>query len=435
MKHWLPTLAATLIAFPISDTSAETGVYTVPEQLKPMTTWRHGWSAEETRRYRQEYNDNTLTGGEDDGAYAIAHVSEVLPTAVVHRDGPVAMLESRPEREIENVVATTPLGTLTLSDMINDSRSRMRAIAVVHKGKLVYENYIGIRPWDNHIWGSAAKSLVGLVAYLLEKEGKLDLDRTVGHYMPQFRDTAWEHIPVADVLHQRSGLDILEAGFGDPEHPITLFYAIFAGASNVPENASFFDAMKSVKPLREPGENFEYSSMNTMMMVMIAEQITGQPFHDLLTERIWSKAGMEGDAELGLSPSGEPSAFGIFASRLRDLARYGLLYTPSWHLVAKTPIVGDDYLPKVYAAAKGGVYSGNLGDRMIGDFGDLGMGASYQWDAVFPDGDIYKSGRGGQALYISPGTDTVVVYYSASYRSSLWVHAYARAIVQMLREK
>ena len=311
----------------------------------------------------------------------------------------------------------------------------MRAIAVVHKGKLVYENYIGIRPWDNHIWGSAAKSLVGLVSYLLEKKGQLDLNQSVGHYMPQFRGTAWENIRVADVLHQRSGLDILEAELGVPKHPITLFYAIFAGASGIPENASFFDAMKAVKKLREPGQRFEYSSMNTMMMVMLAEQITNKPFHDILTEWVWSKAGMEGDAELGLSPSGEPSAFGIFASRLRDLARYGMLYTPSWNVVAKEQIIADDYLPKVYAAAKQGIYAGNLGDRMISDFGDLGMGTSYQWDAVFPDGDIYKSGRGGQALYISPQTDTVVVYFSASYKSSLWVHAYARAIVQKFRTK
>ena len=415
---------------------AAESTYTVPEYLKPMTTWRNGWSADETRKYRQEYNDNTMTGGEDDGAYAITHLSEVLPTAIVHRDGQVAILKNASMPEIENVIATTDLGTITLREMMNDRRSRIRAIAVVHKGKLVYENYIGIRSWDNHIWGSAAKSVVGLVAYLLEKEGKLDINKTVGHYMPQFRNTAWEHIQVADVLHQRSGLDILEAEVGDPKHPITLFYAIFAGASGIPKNASFFDAMKSVKKLREPGQRFEYSSMNTMMMVMIAEQITGKPFHDIITERVWSKAGMEGDAELGLSPSGEPSAFGIFSSRLRDLARYGMLYTPSWNIVTKEPVIADDYLPKVYAAAKQGVYTGNLGDRMIAAFGNLDMGASYQWDAIFPDGDLYKSGRGGQCLYVSPETDTVVVYFSASYQSSLWVHAYAREIVkQVFRKK
>ncbi|NNK01430.1 MAG: beta-lactamase family protein [Desulfatitalea sp.] len=436
MKHAILTTTAVLIFLGAAIGFAAESAYTVPEHLKPMTTWRNGWSAEETRKYRLEYNNNTLTDGEDDGAYAIAHLSELLPTAIVHRDGPIAKLESAPVPEIEDVIATTDLGAMTLREMMKDQRSRIRAIAVVHKGKLVYENYIGIRPWDNHIWASAAKSVVGLVSYLLEKEGKLELNQTVGHYMPQFRDTAWEHIQVADVLHQRSGLDILEAEVGDPKHPMTLFYAIFAGASGIPKGASFFDAMNSVKKLREPGQRFEYSSMNTMMMVMIAEKITKKPFHDLMTEMVWSKTGMEGDAELGLSPSGEPSAFGIFSSRLRDLARYGMLYTPSWNVVAKENIVGKDYLPKIYATAKVEQYSGNLGDRMIAHFGNLDMGASYQWDAVFPDGDLYKSGRGGQCLYVSPETDTVVVYFSASYKSTLWVHAYAREIVkQVFRKK
>jgi hypothetical protein len=35
----------------------------------------------------------------------------------------------------------------------------------------------------------------------------------------------------------------------------------------------------------------------------------------------------------------------------------------------------------------------------------------YQWDAVFPDGDIYKKGVGGQRLYISPARDVVVAYF------------------------
>jgi hypothetical protein len=142
---------------------------------------------------------------------------------------------------------------------------------------------------------------------------------------------------------------------------------------------------------------------------------------------------MEGGAELGLSPSGEPSHFGIYASRLRDMARYAMLFTPSWDFVARERVVPEDYLAKVYAASRPEIFAdSNLGDRMIADSGDIGMGTSYQWDAVFPDGDIYKSGRGGQCLYISPETDTVVVYFSASYQSSLWVHAYAREIVQQV---
>lgn len=39
-------------------------------------------------------------------------------------------------------------------------------------------------------------------------------------------------------------------------------------------------------------------------------------------------------------------------------------------------------------------YAGNLADRIIKDFDLIEiMGASDQWDAIFPDGDIYKSER------------------------------------------
>jgi hypothetical protein len=162
---WLNSITApALIAIGVAASSAAASPYAVPDELQPMSTWRDGWSAEETRKYRQEYGDNTLTGGDDDGAYAITHLSEVLPTAIVHRNGPVSVLDSAPMPEIEDVVATAELGTMTLREMLDDRRSRMWAIAVVHKGKLAYENYIGIRPWDNHIWGSAAKSMVGLVS-------------------------------------------------------------------------------------------------------------------------------------------------------------------------------------------------------------------------------------------------------------------------------
>jgi hypothetical protein len=42
---------------------------------------------------------------------------------------------------------------------------------------------------------------------------------------------------------------------------------------------------------------------------------------------------------------------------------------------------------------------------------------------VFADGDIYKSGFQGQGLYVSPETDTVVVFFSTTYND---LPAYAR---------
>ena len=74
---------------------------------------------------------------------------------------------------------------------------------------------------------------------------------------------------------------------------------------------------------------------------------------------------------------------------------------------------------------------------MVKAFGedDAPKGQSYQWDAIFEDGDLYKAGLGGQAIYVSPQTDTVVVYFSTTWQNSLSMISYARAIVNhMFRE-
>ena len=109
------------------------------------------------------------------------------------------------------------------------------------------------------------------------------------------------------------------------------------------------DALKKAKVSGEPGTRYEYASLNTYVVTLILEKVTGKPFEDLVTEQIWSQSGMEGDGVLGLTVSGEPSSPGAFAARLRDLARFGMLFTPSWNVVAKKRVVSEQYFAKAKA--------------------------------------------------------------------------------------
>ena len=412
--------------------------YIIPAELKPVWTWQDGYSAEENQYFRRAYLPDSGVTANDIGSWAASRLSEIGPSALVHRYGPVSVLETMPMPKIADVTASTALGTMTLREMMDDPRSRFKAIAVVHKGKVVFEEYIGIRDWDNHLWASATKIFSGTLAYILSEEGLIDLGKAVPFYLPELHGTAWEGVKVADALHQRSGLDISESRLGSsPDHPVTQFYAIIGGDPSLPADVTLLNAVKAAEKRLEPGEAYEYSSLNTHVITLILEKVTGKPIEDLITERIWSKAGMEGDGVLGLSADGEPMAFGAFAARLRDLARFGLLFTPSWSTVAAERVVSENYSEEANAAAKREAYGKDyMSQRLVKDFGDTDIGASYQWDAVFPDGDLYKSGRTGQCLYVSPETDTVVVWYSSAYKAEIWVHAYAREIVkQMFREK
>jgi hypothetical protein len=76
---------------------------------------------------------------------------------------------------IGDVVATTDLGTLKLKEAIADPRSRLQAIAVPHKGNVVYEEYPGMPRDSHHLWSSTAKTITGLLIYQLVEEGRINL--------------------------------------------------------------------------------------------------------------------------------------------------------------------------------------------------------------------------------------------------------------------
>jgi hypothetical protein len=72
-----------------------------------------------------------------------------------------------------------------------------------------------------------------------------------------------------------------------------------------------------------------------------------------------------------------------------------------------------------------------VGKEFQQSFPDItGLANRYQWDIVFPDGDIFKAGVGGQGLYISPARDTVVVWFSTGKQEE---EIMARAIVKSLK--
>jgi len=408
--------------------------YSIPDHLKPIWTYKDGYTATEASAFRNSVTPVSGTTADDVGSYFASRFSESIPSAIVHRDGDVAHLVSEPNNAIGKVTATTILGSMTLKEMMNDPRSRMKGIAVIHKGKVVFEEYPGMRQRDNHIWASGTKIFIGLLAYKAEKDGLLELTNPLTDYLPELKGTQWVGVKVEDVLHQRSGMDISESRLGvSPTHPVTLLYRIAQGDNSLPEGTSLMKAVKKSEKHLEPGTRFEYASINTHVMTVVLERIYNKPIEDIISEEIWMKAGMEGDGTLGLSASGEPMAFGAFSSRLRDMGRFGMLFTPSWKNISHEQIIDDAYLQKAKIAANPELYGDDyMSKRLINDFGEDSFGASFQWDAVFADGDLYKSGRTGQCLYVSPQTNTVVVWYSSAYMAEVWVHAYAREIVKQV---
>jgi len=338
---------------------------------------------------------------------------------------------------ITDVIATSEFGTMSLGELIDNPNSRIQAFMVVHQGEVVFETYPGMPRDAQHIWSSTAKTISGLLVHQLAEEGLIDLDAKVSDYLDFTAGGPIGEVSVADVLNMRSGIDFVEnqANRTNPEHPVSYAFAAGLSERGVAAGESLKEIVVGIEASEPPGTVYGYSTFNTQSLVYLIEEVTQKPWDVVVSERIWQQACMGNDGLVGLSPRGKALGGGIFAATMEDFARYALLYTPSLEVVADAPVVSEDYFDNLTASVMPETYSvGDMGPRMIATFCAQGspVGNAYQWDAVFADGDLYKSGLLGQGLYVSPETDTAVLWFSATWQNAHPGTAYARAIVNDL---
>lgn len=393
---------------------------------------KHGYSAEKAYALHNEWSIPRFLVTTEAGAYSYLHLGEFLPQAIIFRDGNVSLLEQKPDKKVSEITLTKKDGkSLSLENMINDKASPVQGVMVLHRGKVVFEQYPGMRKNDNHVWMSNAKPVASLLIAQLEEEGKVDVNKTLSVYMKETEGTAWANIKIIDILNMQTGLDLVENATqrSNPNSSISQFFAAEVGApNNKGIKQTHNQALLSIKALSKPGQAFEYSSANTQMLGLLLEAVTGKKIADLVSERIWSLAGMTGDATLALTPQGNAIIHGLISSRLVDMARFALLYTPSWNKTASEPVVSKNTIFKIQQGGKSENYfKGALGQHLTDRFGEKPLFNSYQWDAVFSDGDFYKGGMNGQGIYVSPEKDVVVAWFATGL-AEIRMESFARKI-------
>ena len=401
-----------------------------PDQRMPVKVAAEGFPFDMPQTRATSFNLPDLLNGGDTMMYAFLHISQFLPTTIIAHSSPVMPLEKVLKPEVGKVKLSTHLGKLNLDEYLANSQSYVQAYLVIYKGKIVYEKYPGMKETDSHVWASNGKILTSLVIALLAQEGKIDVKKTIGFYIPDFKDTVWQNIPVIDVLDMATGTDVVENDKtrSDPNSIATrLFQSIMGVKSATGTLESHTNVLKSAKKTAPPGQAFEYASGVTQMLVLLAEAVEQKRWADIFEERVWSKMGVESDMLIPLTPDGIAAVQGLVSSRLRDLGRLGMLYTPSWRKASNEKIVSKKMLTDIQNGCRPEIFNkGHMGIAMAKRFAEQPKCNGWQWDAVFHDGDIYKSGLMGQGLYISPSRDLTIVWFSADKTAS--VTGYSRAI-------
>jgi CubicO group peptidase (beta-lactamase class C family) len=178
---------------------------------------------------------------------------------------------------------------------------------------------------------------------------------------------------------------------------------------NAPDNPYDFAATYEATRVAPPGYQFSYSGLNTFLLGWLVEEVMDMPFQDAFTREIWYHIGAESDASYIAPRYGIAVTHGGFVSRMRDLARFGLLFTPSYKVVSDRQIISDSHIDLI---RNGGDPSLRLNAGLPGVEESGVKHNVYQWDEIYENDNFFKGGWAGQGLIVNPTRDVVAVFTS-----------------------
>ncbi len=287
-------------------------------------------------------------------------------------------------------------------------------VVVLHKGRIVYERYAGVlKPEGQHMAQSLTKSFFGTIAAVLVAEGQLDENAKVVQYVPELKDSAFGDATVRQVMDMRTGLKYSE-NYADPQAEIWMHLRAGGALPRPPGYQgpqSFYDFLKTVQKEGQHGGAFGYKTVNTDVLGWIIHRATGKSVGQVLSERIWSRLGMEQDAYFLVDSAGTEFAGAGLNTGLRDLARMGELMRRGGRWGGL--FGGEQVIPQ---AVVDDIRRG--GDRAA--FAPAGYatlpGWSYRnmwWVTHNEHGAYMARGVHGQAIYVDPTAEMVIARYAS----------------------
>jgi D-alanyl-D-alanine carboxypeptidase len=133
---------------------------------------------------------------------------------------------------------------------------------------------------------STSKAYSGAVALSLVRRGVLGLDDTIGQRLPSL-PAAWGAVTLGQALHHTSGL---------PDYTANQAFQADFGANLLrrftPPELIAYVANEALK--FPPGSSYTYSNTDNVVVALMAEAATGQPYERLLRIRVFSPLGLSG---------------------------------------------------------------------------------------------------------------------------------------------
>ena len=360
------------------------------------------YTAQEAEMIHDSINQSRWDAGGMLSQYSFRYMSEFFPVGLINKSAKPYRFLYKPKKSFNKITIKSKNDTLSFEGYLK--KLHIASFIVVHKGAIVYEKYFSMLPEDQHTLQSVTKVITSLLITNLINEKKIDINQPIQQYIPELKNTDWQGISVKDILNMRSGIDNKSIDFdtGPFTNPKHKNYQLESALGILPKTdatpSSVYKYVAEMKRDTVAGVQAAYSNINTFVLGWLAEKVTGQKYQDLVTERIWQPMGASSDAYVCLSGNGIPWPHGGISATLRDLARFGMLFTKSEIKAKDESLISFKQLKEIFDAPA------------IEDF-FASFKWAYQWDLA-SDGIMMKGGFGGQALYIHPENEIVIAYYN-----------------------
>ena len=272
--------------------------------------------------------------------------------------------------------------------------SYTNAFVVVRDGTITYEYYntkAGMSPTTQLPSYSMAKTLTSLVIGQLVAQGKVHESDTFIAFFPKWKTgTSFDQVTVQSLLDMEAGVGVKDdypngpAGWGVG---IAQMYAT--------TDLNWFISHNR-KMLEAPDTKPDYRSVDTQMLGLIIQGVTGETVSEYFSKNIWQPVGATTAATWNVDHiNGHEKTFCCFNASARDFALIGQLMinkgvanshqiiSPAWMKRISTPAVKLDY----------------------------GWGYGAQVWHPYPGIDL-AMGLHGQQIFADPATKTVIVKLS-----------------------
>lgn len=172
-------------------------------------------------------------------------------------------------------------------------------VLVQENGREIYRGGFGIadRAFDVPVKNdtefriaSITKAFTAVIVLQLYDEGKIDLDKTIGYYLPAYSGEARDRASIRNLLDHTSGMQNFDAGLTSYDEALKNGIEHYQMPFTTDQLVNRFCSGKLV---HEPGKVFDYNNGEYIILGKIIEKVTGQTFDEALKKRILRPLGME----------------------------------------------------------------------------------------------------------------------------------------------